>query len=95
MHYELTQGAERRAGQLLRAAQNAEQAGGIVSRYYERPAAGDFEASRRGAAAVQIAQTTNINVHGSGDPHSTAQAVAGEQGRVVQDMTRNLGSVVN
>ncbi|WP_288074677.1 phage tail tip lysozyme [Pseudomonas sp.] len=95
VHYELTQGAEKRAGQLLKAAQNADQAGSIVSRYYERPAATDAEAARRGAAAVQIAQTTNINVHGSGDPHSTAKAVAGEQGRVVQDMTRNLGSAVN
>lgn len=95
VHYELTQGAERRAGQLLRASQNAEQAGRVVSDYYERPADRAGEASRRGAAAVQIAQTTNINVHGSGDPRSTAQAVAGEQGRVVQDMTRNLGSAVN
>lgn len=95
VHYELTQGAEKRAGQLLRAAQNAEQAGGIVSRYYERPAAVDQEAARRGAAAVQLTQKTDIHVHGSSDPNATAQAVAGAQGRVTQDMTRNFASAVN
>jgi hypothetical protein len=52
VNYELTRGAEQRAGQLLRAAQNAQQAGEIVSRYYERPAQADLEAARRGAAAV-------------------------------------------
>lgn len=94
VQYELTQGAEQKAGQLLRAAQNAQDAGAVVSRYYERPAAADAEAAKRGAMAVQMTQKTEIHVNGGGDPNSTAQAVAGAQGRVNQDMVRNLNTAV-
>jgi Phage tail lysozyme len=92
VHYELTQGAESRAGALLRATNNAQQAGEIVSRNYERPANEAFEANQRGLGAVHIEQTTNINVSGGGDPASTGRAVAGEQNRVNQNLTRNLQS---
>ncbi|KAF1069156.1 MAG: hypothetical protein GAK45_01177 [Pseudomonas citronellolis] len=95
VQYELTQGAEQKAGNLLRAAQNADDAGGVVSRYYERPAATEAEAAKRGQMAVQLTQNTNIHVSGGSDPNSTAQAVAGEQGRVNQDLVRNTNSVVN
>lgn len=94
MHYELTQGAEQRAGRLLRASNSARDAGAVVSRYYERPLAAQAEAEKRGAAAVQIAQTTNINVTGSGDPHATGRAVADEQQRVNAQMTRNMKGAV-
>lgn len=94
VQHELTQGAEQRAGQLLAATQNAQDAGAVVSRYYERPRAADAEAASRGAAAVQMSQTTNITVQGGSDPTSTAQAVAGAQGRVNEEMTRNLNSAV-
>lgn len=94
VHYELTEGNERKAGALLKAAKNAQQAGEIMSRHYERPLAADAEASKRGAAAVQIAQTTNINVTG-GDAAATGRAVAGEQGRVNQQLARNLQSAVS
>lgn len=93
VHYELTEGNERKAGALLKAAKNAQQAGEIMSRNYERPLAADAEASKRGAAAVQIAQTTNINVTG-GDAAATGRAVAGEQGRVNQQLARNLQTAV-
>lgn len=89
VHYELTQGAERKAGDLLRASKNAAQAGEVVSRYYERPAAADAEAAKRAKAAVQIAQQTTINVNG-GDAAATGRAVAGEQERVNQTLTRNM-----
>jgi hypothetical protein len=90
VNYELTQGAERRAGQLLRAAQNAQQAGEIVSRYYERPARGDMEAARRGSSAVDLKQETNIHIHGVSDPVAAGRATAGEQGRLNGDLVRNL-----
>lgn len=88
--YELKRGAERRAGDLLRAATNARQAGEIVSRYYERPAAADTEAAKRGAAAVNISQETNIHVHGSGDATAVARSTAREQTRVNSDLVRNM-----
>jgi len=90
VNYELTKGAEQRAGQLLRAAQNAQQAGEIVSRYYERPAQADAEAARRGAAAVDLSQQTTVNVYGVSDPAAAGRAVAGEQDRVNGDMVRNM-----
>lgn len=94
VNYELTQGAERKAGALLRAAQNAQDAGSIVSRYYERPMRADEEARRRGASAVQIAQTTTINVNGASDPVSTAQAVAAAQNSVNAATMRNAATRV-
>lgn len=45
--------------------------------------------------SVQVTQTTNINVQGGGDPAATGRAVAGEQGRVNQQMARNLQSAVS
>lgn len=95
VHYELTQGSEQKAGALLRATQNARQAGEVVSRYYERPLASDAEASRRGSSAAQIAQTTTIQVIGAGDPVATANRVADAQTRVNQDMVRNFTPVLN
>jgi len=94
VNYELTRGAERKAGALLRASNSAAQAGQIMSRQYERPLRADAEAAKRGAAAVQIAQTTTITVQG-GDARSTANAVAGEQSRVNDAMTRNLAGAVS
>lgn len=94
VNFELTKGSEQKAGALLRASTNAQQAGQIVSRNYERPLAADVEAAKRGATAVQISQTTNINVHGS-DATSTGKAVAQEQGRVNDTLTRNMQSAVS
>ncbi|MEN6629817.1 MAG: phage tail tip lysozyme [Sulfuricella sp.] len=94
MNYELTQGAEQKAGALLRATKNAQAAGEVMSRHYERPLAADAEASKRGAAAVQISQTTQITVAG-GDPIATGRAVAGEQNRVNVAMARNMQTAIN
>ena len=97
VQYELTGGQDqqaRQAGALLRASKNAQQSGEIMSRYYERPAAADYEAARRGAAAVTLSQNTTINVNGGGDPAATARAVSGEQNRVNQELTRNMQTAV-
>ncbi|GAA5786142.1 phage tail tip lysozyme [Chitiniphilus shinanonensis] len=93
VHYELTEGAERRAGALLRAANNAQQAGDVVSRYYERPDKREIEASKRGGTAVQIAQETKIYVQGGGNPAETGRQVAAAQTGVNDDMVRNFQGV--
>lgn len=51
VHLELTRGQEQTAGRALRKAGTASEAGAIVSRLYERPAARDAEAANRGASA--------------------------------------------
>lgn len=92
--YELRFGLERQAGAMLRAATSARQAAEIVSRYYERPAAREAEAAKRGAAAVQLAQETHIHMHGGGDPAANGRAVAHEQDRVNARLTRNMQTAV-
>jgi len=94
VHYELTQGAEKKAGNLLKATQNAEDAGAVVSRHYERPKDTEREASVRGALAAQLNQTTNITVNGATDPASTATAVSGAQNQVNQQIVRNMNTAV-
>lgn len=89
VQHELTQGAEARAGALLRAAKNAQQAGEIVSRYYERPKAADAEAAKRGQAAMALHNDVKIFVNGS-DPVATGQAVGREQDRVYNNVIRNM-----
>ena len=50
------------------------------------------EAAKRGAAAVTIAQTTNITVNGAGP--ETAQEIAGLQKDVNQQIVRNTRGAV-
>ena len=57
VHYEMTQGKERAAGDRLRGAKTATEAGGIVSKYYERPLRKEAEAAERGANAEVIYRT--------------------------------------
>lgn len=51
IHYELTRGAEKSAGERLKMATSAPEAAGIVSQYYERPADTNGEITRRAAIA--------------------------------------------
>lgn len=94
VQHELTQGAERLAGDALRATVSADLAAEVVSSQYERPADREGEATRRGEAAVTIAQTTNIHVNGSTDPQATARVVASAQGDVNNQLTRNTRGAV-
>jgi len=57
VHHELTAGGERGAGNRLRNTVTANDAGSIVSQFYERPADRAGEANRRGQAAQQLLQT--------------------------------------
>ncbi len=95
IQYDLTQGAEQHAGNLLKATQNAQDAGSVVSRYYESPKAADQEALTRGEMAAQLNQNTTINVYGATDPTSTANAVGNAQKQVNQEVVRNMSSPVN
>lgn len=56
VNYELSQGKERAAGDKLRSSSSAADAASIVSRFYERPADKEGEASRRGVRAEQLSK---------------------------------------
>jgi hypothetical protein len=103
IQHELTEGAERTAGNLLRSAKTAAEAAGVFSQNYERPADVQGEMARRGAMAehlleggtnVTVNQKTDIHVNGGDAPATTGRAVADEQRRVNADMTRNLAGAV-
>jgi hypothetical protein len=104
VHYELTQGKERLAGNALRAARSAREAGSTVSRMYERPADVLGAASNRGAMAdtilsspgaassVTISHKTENNITGVSDPQKAASLVNDAQRRVNGDIVRNTRS---
>lgn len=54
MHYELTQGNERKAGNILRGTTGAAEAAAAVSTHYERPADKAGEAAKRGQLALAM-----------------------------------------
>ena len=54
MHYELTQGNERKAGAILRGTTGAAEAAAAISTHYERPADKVGEASKRGQLAISL-----------------------------------------
>lgn len=85
---------EGRAGQMLRKAKTAADAAMVVDRYYERSAGLSTGARAATARNIELHQKTDIHVHGSGDPHQTATAVAQQQRRVNGDLTRNTATAV-
>lgn len=85
VHYELTQGSEQGAGKALRGAGSASDAGGIVSRMYERPADAAGEASRRAALA-----TTMMGV-----PGAAGNAAGAGGGALASAGMGNRSSVTN
>jgi len=54
IHHELTAGSERAAGNKLRLAASAHEAGDVFSRAYERPSKTEEEAAARGATAARL-----------------------------------------
>ncbi|PLP96972.1 phage tail tip lysozyme [Cupriavidus pauculus] len=77
VHHELTAGLERAAGDRLKQAKSAGEAGDIVSRYYERPKDADGEASRRAIAANQLSGGAPMApVYASGGAAARPQAGA-------------------
>lgn len=74
VHYELTQGQEQGAGDLLRRAKSAREAGDIVSRKYERPADADGDAAKRAAVADVIANRLPVPAPAPAGPYSQGAA---------------------
>ena len=74
VHYELTQGQEQAAGDLLRKAKSARDAGDIVSRKYERPADADGDAAKRAAVAEVIANRVPAPSPAPAGPYSQGAA---------------------
>lgn len=68
VHYEMTEGKEKAAGDRLRAAKTAREAGGIVSKYYERPKLREEEAAERGANAERISRSAPADTKVGGAP---------------------------
>lgn len=62
VHYELTEGAEQRAGNKLRQTVSAREAGAIVSKHYERPADKQGEAAKRGEMAMLVGAHHNASL---------------------------------
>jgi len=77
VNYELTKGTEQGAGRRLRGATSAGDAGAIVSRYYERPAAKDEAAANRGAAAATLAAATPDGVANAAVASAAPSAAGG------------------
>jgi len=61
IQFELTQGNEKKAGNLLRGSNNAYDAASIVSKHYERPANREAEADSRGRMADLMAGQATAN----------------------------------
>lgn len=64
VNYELTRGTEKGAGNKLRAATSASQAGSIVSKFYERPLATQKEMSVRGAYSDKLFGSSSSSIRG-------------------------------
>lgn len=76
VQYEMTKGSEAGAGARLRQAANAEEAGAIVSRYYERPGDTNGEAASRGALAKQLDGQVTVHVNFQNAPPGTKATIA-------------------
>jgi len=74
VNYELTQGQEQDAGDLLRKAKSAREAGDIVSRKYERPADLVGDAAKRAALADVIANRVPAPSPAPAGPYSQGAA---------------------
>lgn len=84
------QTTERGALQRLLKAKTAMEAGGVFSRYYERPLRKDQEAFERGRIGEQFNQTVNITINGATDSKKTANDVTGAMRDQYSTMERNF-----
>lgn len=94
LNWEMRKGAERKAGNLMRAATTSEQAYNVMNQYYERSAEGLSQRGTDKDVAVQITQHTTIHVNGAQDPKATAKAVADAQADTNAQTARNFQPTV-
>lgn len=102
IHYELTQGKERKAGDALRKATTASQAGELMSRLYERPANAAGEANLRGMMATRLGtskggagmqQTNNTTVNiTANDVYSAKEQLVTGVSRINANQTRQFSN---
>lgn len=96
MQYELTQGNERKAGDMLKGAKGAAEAAGIVSRNYERPADAAGEAAKRGQIALGIlggVPGASQAATGAGAGAVAQGSLAGAPGARNSSVETNIGEV--
>ncbi|AZE53479.1 Putative bacteriophage protein [Pseudomonas synxantha] len=84
--------AGRTAEQMMRASENSASTDIAVNNYNTSKAIAPGQAA---PAQIAINQKTDIHVNGTSDPLATANAVSSAQGRVGEQMARNMGSAVN
>lgn len=77
MHYELTEGNERRAGAKLRQTKSAEDAAAAVSTHYERPADKEGEAAKRGQLAAAMLRNAPAPVTVAANSYAERREAAG------------------
>jgi hypothetical protein len=85
MNYELTQGKEQRAGNMLKQAQTPEEAARIHAQYYERPGTAEANIARRQALADNIASGQQQMADASSNPVNTQNSNA------ISNSVRNRG----
>lgn len=89
--HELTRGNEQKAGRLLLSTGNAQNAGEVISRYYERPLLSDQEAAKRSALALEMAANnsamTGNALYGRSPISNGGQP---KEVRISQDVTINV-----
>ena len=92
LNYDLRYGKNWAAGRRLHAATTAEDAGRIVSKYYERPANVDLEMDKRGslASAIDSGEAPDYTPAQAGDASSQSAAAAGHDARVAQLQAASL-----
>lgn len=90
VNYELTEGAEKAAGDKIKGATSAGQAGALTSLDYERPYDAEGEASRRADMAGAIASSAKVPKSKDKTEKSNAADGKGAVDTVIIDMNINL-----
>lgn len=92
VQYELTKGNEKTAGDKLRSAKTAYESGSIVSRYYERPANSNTEATVRGGDAQGLVNASQF-ASGAGAANRAAAASSGAPAAGNNSVQTHIGQI--
>lgn len=94
INYEMTKGAEQNAGNKLKQAKTAGEAGAIVSKYYERPLLTQAEASKRAATANTVLNEAKTYDLSKADNSQTSISNTGEVKSTAQDAIKNTATTI-
>lgn len=106
INYEMTKGAEQNAGNKLKQAKTAGEAGAIVSKYYERPLLTEVEAAKRASSAnavlneaktydVSKVDSSQTNIKNTGEVDSTAKEAIKNTAITITQKAKNNVPVLN